>query len=288
MSAAPQLAPHEQLIRPTRGWLRIDLREVWRYRDLLFMLVRRDFIAKYKQTVLGPAWFILQPLLVTLVFTVIFGQVVGIATDGIPPTLFYLAGLVGWNYFAQTFQTTGGTLVGNAGLFGKVYFPRLVVPLSAVISNLFSLGLQLATFLAFFAGFKLFTDTGASFGITGAIVWLIPLVVQIAALSLGVGLWMSALTARYRDFTFLTGFMIQVWMYATPVIYPLSQIPEAWRWLAVVNPMTMPIEAIRLMFLGQGVVEPAHVVASIAMTCVLLASGAVVFNKVEKTFIDTV
>lgn len=280
--------PHEQLIRPTRGWLRVDLREVWRFRDLLFMLVRRDFIAKYKQTVLGPAWFILQPLLVTLVFTVVFGHVVGVPTDGVPPVLFYLAGLVGWNYFAQTFQTTGGTLVGNAGLFGKVYFPRLVVPLSVVISNLFALGLQLATFLAFWIGYRFFSDAGASFGITGAIAWFVPLVLQIAGLSLGVGLWMSALTARYRDFTFLTGFLIQVWMYATPVIYPLSQIPEAWRWLAVVNPMTMPIEALRLMFLGQGLVESAHVVASLAMTCVLLVSGVVVFNKVEKTFIDTV
>ena len=278
----------ELLIRPTRGWLHVDLAEVWRYRDLLFMLVRRDFIAKYKQTILGPAWFVLQPLLMTLVFTVIFGHVVGIPTDGLPPVLFYLAGLVAWNYFAQTFQHTGSTLVSNAGLFGKVYFPRLVVPLSAVLSNLVAFGLQLATFLAFWLWFKLFTPAGTAFQVTGAILWLVPLLVLIAALSLGIGLWLSALTAKYRDFTFLTGFIIQVWMYATPVIYPLSQIPEQWRWLAVINPMTMPIEAMRLMFLGQGVVTAAYVALSVAMTLALLVSGVIVFNKVEKTFVDTV
>ena len=278
----------ELLIRPTRGWLHVDLAEVWRYRDLLFMLVRRDFIAKYKQTILGPAWFIVQPLLMTLVFTVIFGHVVGIPTDGLPPVLFYLAGLVAWNYFAQTFQHTGSTLVSNAGLFGKVYFPRLVVPLSAVISNLVALALQLATFVAFWLWFKLSTPAGATFQVTGAVLWLVPLLVLIAALSLGIGLWLSALTAKYRDFTFLTGFIIQVWMYATPVIYPLSQIPEHWRWLAVINPMTMPIEAMRLMFLGQGVVTTAYVALSVAMTLVLLVSGVIVFNKVEKTFVDTV
>jgi homopolymeric O-antigen transport system permease protein len=279
---------YELLIRPTRGWLHVDLPEVWRYRDLLFMLVRRDFIAKYKQTILGPAWFIVQPLLMTMVFTVIFGNVVGIPTDGLPPVLFYLAGLVAWNYFAQTFQHTGSTLVANAGLFGKVYFPRLVVPLSAVISNLVAFALQLATFLAFWLWFKLATPAGETIHITGAVGWLIPLLAQVAALSLGIGLWLSALTAKYRDFTFLTGFIIQVWMYATPVIYPLSQIPGQWRWLAVVNPMTMPVEATRLMFLGQGVVNPAYVALSVAMTLVLLVSGVIVFNKVEKTFVDTV
>ena len=281
-------ADYELVIKPSRGWLHLNLRDLWRYRDLLFLLVHRDFVAKYKQTVLGPAWFILQPLLTTLVFTVIFGKVAKIPTDGLPPVLFYLAGLLGWSYFAQTFQSTSGTLVANADLFGKVYFPRLVVPLSAVISNLLAFALQLATFLCFWTYFKFFSTAGASFGFSGAIVGFPLVVLQIAALSLGVGLWLSALTAKYRDFTYLSGFIIQIWMYATPVIYPLSQIPEGWRWVAVLNPMTMPVETIKYMLLGQGVVVPFYLALSVAMTVVLLLSGVLVFNKVEKTFVDTV
>ena len=250
--------------------------------------MHRDFVAKYKQTVLGPAWFILQPLLTTVVFTVIFGKVAKIPTDGLPPVLFYLAGLLGWSYFAQTFQNTSGTLVANAGLFGKVYFPRLIVPLSAVISNLLAFALQLGTFLCFWIYFKFFTAAGASFGFSGAIVFLPLVVLQIAALSLGVGLWLSALTAKYRDFILLSGFIIQIWMYATPVIYPLSQIPERWRWLAVLNPMTMPVETIKYMLLGQGVVVPSYLAVSLAMTVLFLVFGVLVFNKVEKTFVDTV
>src|SRR5262245_58084170 len=159
---------YELVIRPTRGWLNLNLGDVWRYRDLLFLLVHRDFVARYKQTVLGPAWFILQPLLTTLVFTVIFGNIAKIPTDGLPPVLFYLAGLLGLSYFAQTFQNTSGTLVNNASLFGKVYFPRLVVPLSAVISNLLAFLLQLGTFLCFWAYYKLLTDAGSSFTFSGA------------------------------------------------------------------------------------------------------------------------
>jgi lipopolysaccharide transport system permease protein len=279
---------YELVIRPTRGWFTLNLAEVWRYRDLLMLLVHRDFVAKYKQTVLGPAWFILQPLLTTVVFSVIFGEIAKIPTDGLPPILFYLAGLLGWNYFAQTFQSTSGTLVNNVGMFGKVYFPRLVVPLSAVISNSFAFALQLATLLVIWIYFKLFTSAGGLFGFSADIIWLPLVFLQVAALSLGVGLWLSALTAKYRDFTFLSGFIIQIWMYATPVIYPLSQIPEKWRWVAVLNPMTMPVEAIKLMFLGQGTVVEAHLLLSLSMTVLLLLSGILVFNKVEKTFVDTV
>jgi lipopolysaccharide transport system permease protein len=284
-----RLSPDSELvIRPTRGWLNLDLAEVWRYRDLLFMLVHRDFISKYKQTILGPAWFVLQPLMMTMIFTVIFGNVASIPTDGLPPVLFYLAGLVGWNYFAQTFQSTSGTLINNAGLLGKVYFPRLIVPLSAVISNLLALGLQLATFLVFWMYFRFFTASGASLEIDRSLVLFPLLMLQVAALSLGVGLWLSALTAKYRDFTFLTGFIIQIWMYATPVIYPLSQIPERWRWLAVLNPMTMPVETVKYMFLGRGTVTVEFVAMSVGITIALLLSGVLVFNKVEKTFVDTV
>jgi len=281
-------ADYELVIRPSRGWFNLNLSDVWRYRDLLFLLVHRDFVAKYKQTVLGPAWFILQPLLTTVVFTVIFGKVAKIPTDGLPPVLFYLAGLLGWSYFAQTFQSTSGTFVANSGLFGKVYFPRLVVPLAAVMSNLLAFALQLGTFLCFWSYYKFFTIAGGSFGFNGAIICFPLVVLQIAALSLGVGLWLSALTAKYRDFVHLSGFMIQIWMYATPVIYPLSQIPKSWRWLAVLNPMTMPVETIKYMLLGQGVVVPSYLAVSLAMTALFLVSGVLVFNKVEKTFVDTV
>src|SRR5262245_5187246 len=244
---------YELVIRPTHGWLNLNLGDVWRYRDLLFLLVHRDFVARYKQTVLGPVWFIIQPLLTTVVFTVIFGKIAQIPTDGLPPMLFYLAGLLGWSYFAQTFQMTAGTLVSNAHLFGKVYFPRLVVPLSAVISNLLAFLLQLGTFLCFWVYYK-FTPAGDSIGFSGTVIAFPLVVLQIAALSLGVGLWLSALTAKYRDFAHLSSFIVQLWMYATPVIYPLSQIPGSWRWLAALNPMAMPVEAIKYVLLGQGTV----------------------------------
>jgi lipopolysaccharide transport system permease protein len=279
---------YELLIRPTRGWLRLNLGDVWRYRDLLFLLVHRDFIAKYKQTILGPAWFILQPLLTTLVFTVIFGMVVKIPTDGLPPVLFYLAGLLGWSYFAQTFQSTSGTLINNAGLFDKVYFPRLVVPLSAVISNFLALALQLGMFLCFWGYYKFLTPAGASFGFSSAVIGFPLVLLQIAALSLGVGLWLSALTAKYRDFAHLSGFITQIWMYGTPVIYPLSQIPEGWRWLAALNPVAMPVETIKYMLLGQGIIVPSYLAISLSMTVLLVVSGVLVFNKVETTFVDTV
>lgn len=285
----PSLASdYELVICPTRGWFHLDLAEVWRYRDLLFQLVYRDFAAKHKQTILGPAWFILHPLLLTAVFVLIFGKVAKLPTDGLPPVLFYLTGLLGWNYFAQTFQTTSNTLVTNANMFGKVYFPRLVVPLSAVISNFFAFALQLGTLLCIWVYYKAFTTSGAAFGFSREIVWLPLLVLHIGALSLGVGLWLSALTAKYRDFTFLTPLIIQVWMYITPVIYPLSQIPQRWRWVAVLNPMTVPVEVTKYMFLGQGVVIRGYVIVSIALAALLMVSGILVFNKVEKTFVDTV
>lgn len=279
---------YEIVIRPTRDWFRLDLADLWRYRDLLFLMVHRDFVARYKQTILGPAWFILQPLLMTVVFTIIFGEIAKIPTDRLPPMLFYLTGLLGWNYFAQIFQNTSGTLVTNAALFDKVYFPRLVVPLSAVISNLFAFTLQLTTLLAVWIYFKLFTGAGGLFGFSVSIVWFPLVLLHVTALSLGVGLWVTALTAKYRDLVFLSGFVIQIWFYATPVIYPFSQIPERWRWIAVLNPMTMPVEAFKVMFLGRGTIVFAYVALSIGVTFLLLISGILVFNRVEKTFVDTV
>ncbi|MFM8657781.1 MAG: ABC transporter permease [Chthoniobacterales bacterium] len=281
-------ADYEIVIKPTKGWFKLNLADVWRYRDLVSLLVHRDFVSKYKQTVLGPLWFVIQPLLMTVVFTVIFGKVAQIPTDGLPPMLFYLCGLLGWGYFAQTFQATAGTLTGNAGMFGKVYFPRLVVPIATIISGFIAFAIQLATFLCFWVYFKLFTEAGSTLHMGWDLLWFPLVMIQVSLLSLGVGLWLTSLTAKYRDFTFIIGFIVQIWMYATPVIYPLSRIPEEWRWAAVINPMTMPVEAIKRIFLGQGVVEPAYVAVSVVMTIVLLLSGIVVFNKVEKTFVDTV
>jgi len=279
---------YELLIQPTRGWVALNFAEVWRYRDLLLLLVNRDFVTKYKQTLLGPAWFILQPLLTTLVFTVIFARAIRISTDEVPPILFYFTGLLGWNYFAQTFQNISGTFVNNAGIFGKVYFPRIVVPLAAVISNLMSFALQLVTLMCLWVYFKYFSSVGTHFGLSAALVWLPIILLQIAALSFGAGLWLSALTAKYRDFTLLSAFILQVWMFATPVIYPLSQIPEQWRWLAIINPMSMPLETIKYMLLGHGVVVLDYLLVSVGVTLLMLGTGALVFSKVEKTFIDTV
>jgi lipopolysaccharide transport system permease protein len=289
VSAAEPTPAYELRIRPNQNWLRIDWRGLWEYRDLLLILVRRDFVSRYKQTVLGPAWFILQPLLTTLVFTVLFGTVAKLPTDGLPPILFYLCGMLGWSYFANVFQSTSATLVNNAGLFGKVYFPRLVVPLSSVISNLFALALQLATFAAFWVYFKMASPAGAHFFARWELLWLLPLVVaQIGLLSLGVGLWMSALTAKYRDFTHMLPLLLQVWMYATPIIYPLSMIPEKWRWVVALNPLTVPTEALRWSLLGQGQVEPTHVLLSVVSCLALAVTGLFLFQRVERTFVDSV
>ncbi len=280
---------YELIIQPTTGWLRINWRELLHYSDLMWLLVRRDFVAKYKQTILGPLWFVIQPLLTTLVFTVIFDRVAGISTDELPPMLFYLCGMLGWQYFADCISGTSATFVQNQGIFGKVYFPRLVVPVSVVISKLLSLAIQFGTFTAFWIYFNYFTAAGAE--ITGSIwkvILLLPVIIQQAALGLAVGLWLSSLTAKYRDFMHLTGFLTQLWMYATPVVYPLSLIPDRWRWASVLNPMTQIVEIYRRLLLGQGTVEWHYVLISVAVTAALLLSGMVLFTRTEKNFIDTV
>ena len=277
---------NEIVIKATRGWQGVDLGEIWRYRDLLFLLVHRDFVSNYKQTILGPLWFIIQPLLTTIVFTIIFGRVAKIPTDGMPPMLFYLAGLLGWNFFSRTLNTTSSTLTSNRGIFGKVYFPRMVVPLAAVVSSFIALAIQLVTLLGFLLYFKFFTSAGPSIQ-PGWDLALFPIVVlQISALGLGVGLWLSALTAKYRDLGFLTGTLVQLWMYATPIIYPISQIPEKWRWVSSLNPMEMPVLTIRCMFLGQSGVAAGDFTFSIFISLAVLATGVIAFNKVEKTFVD--
>jgi lipopolysaccharide transport system permease protein len=278
----------EYIIEASSSWFRIPWRELVQFRDLLFLLVRRDFVSRYKQTILGPAWFVIQPLLTTIVFTVIFGKVAKIPTDGLPQMLFYLCGLVGWSYFSQCMQGTSTTFVSNAGLFGKVYFPRLVVPLSVVIANLMAFAIQLATFLCFWVYFKFFTSVGASFHMTSYLFALPALLLQTAAVGLGVGLWMSALTAKYRDFVHLSSFLTQLWLYATPVAYPLSRVPMKWRWIWSLNPMTGIVESYKLAFLGVGTVNWHYLAISVGTTVVLLVTGLFIFSKTERSFIDTV
>jgi lipopolysaccharide transport system permease protein len=273
-------------IKPHSGWLDLHLADVWRYRDLLWMFVRRDFVAVYKQTILGPLWFIIQPLFTTIVFTIIFSGVAKIPTDGYPAILFYLAGTTPWNYFATCLTKTSNTFVANAGIFGKVYFPRLVVPLSIVVSNIIQFGIQFLLFLGFLA---YYLATGAMIAPQWALIpTLTPvLILLMAALGLGTGIVVSSLTTKYRDFTFLIAFGIQLMMYATPIIYPLSAIPLKWRWLIQLNPMTALVESFRALFLG-GPIPWQGLATSTAITAALLLLGVIIFNKVEKTFMDTV
>lgn len=280
-------ADYEVVLRPNTSWLQLELKGIWHYRDLLSLMVWRDFVAKYKQTILGPLWFIIQPLMMSVVFTVIFGNVAKLSTDGLPPLLFYLCGQLGWNYFAQNFNANSATLVNNSGLFSKVYFPRLVVPLSSLVSNLLTFVIQATTFFAFFIYFKYGLKVG-NFHLDWHVVFLPLLVLQSAALSLGLGLIMSALTAKYRDLTHLSPLLIQLWMYATPVIIPLSEFPAKWHWVVALNPMTSVVESFRYMLLGTGIVSPVYLGISVAFTVVSLIAGLLLFGKVEKTFVDTV
>jgi len=278
----------EIIIQPNRSWFYIDWRGLLHYRDLLFFLVRRDFISQYKQTILGPAWFIIPPLITSLVFTVIFGKVAKISTDGLPPMLFYLCGLLAWRYFASCLGGTSGTFFGNANLFEKVYFPRLILPLSRIIFNLFAFTLQLATFLGFYFYYKYFTQVGLSIKPNLFIAVLPLLLLQTAAISLGVGLWLSALTAKYRDLRFLVGFLTQLWMYATPIVYPMSIVPEKWRPALAINPMAPIVELYRYAFLGTGFLNLNCLLISAVITIFVLLTGILIFNRTERTFLDTV
>lgn len=280
-----QQPPWNITIEPRRSLWDLRLGQIWRYRDLLVLFVRRDFVAAYKQTILGPIWFFIQPLLTTLTFTIIFGRIAGLSTDGIPQVLFYMAGITLWNYFAECFKTTADTFTANANLFGKVYFPRLVVPLSIVVSNLFKFGIQFTLFLLFFFYF-LFTDTAVEPNLT---LLLIPFIVMLMALlGLGFGLIFSSLTTKYRDLKFLLQFGVQLLMYATPVIYPLSSIEGKYRLLILANPIAPLIETFKHAFTGAGVFEPLHLLYSLGFTVVVCLIGVLIFNKVEQSFMDTV
>lgn len=285
----PPIAQNEQewtlVIRPQGGWFDLGLGELWRYRDLVVLFVWRDFVATYKQTILGPLWNVLQPLFTTLIFTIIFGRVAGISTDGLPQPLFYMCGLTCWTYFSDCLNRTSGTFISNAGIFGKVYFPRLAVPVSVVMSSLIKFGIQFGLFL----GLMMFYWARGAALQPNAWLFLAPiLVLEMAGLGLGLGIIVSALTTKYRDLQVLIGFGVQLFMYATPVIYPASAIPEKYKMLLYANPLTGVIETFRHAFLGGGVVQPALLLYGAVVTVLVLAVGILLFNRVERTFMDTV
>ena len=279
---------HRIHIRPNQSWLRIDWAGLWRYRDLLVLLVQRDFTARYQQTILGPIWFIVNPLINSVVFTILFSKIIGIATDGVPPMLFYLGGQLSWNYFSNVLGTTGNSLTGNAGIFSKVYFPRLIPPIAMCGSALIAFALQFVVFFVLWLYYAVATPFGATLALSWTLALLPLLIIQTAALGLGVGLLFSAVTAKYRDLQHLTGYIMQIGLYATPVIYPLSRIPMDWRWVAYLNPMTSVVELTRVILLGAGSVTVAGCVVSLFVTAGVLLGGIVVYQRTARNFVDTV
>lgn len=273
------------VVRPQRGWFDLRLGELWQSRDLIMLFVWRDFVSVYKQTILGPLWHLIQPLITTITFTVIFGNVAKLPTDGLPQFLFYMSGTVIWSYFAGCLTSTSSTFTSNAGLFGKVYFPRLAVPVSVLISRLVSFAIQFGMFLAFWL----------YFGLAGAAIrpnywiFLVPFFLAImAGLSLGFGMIISSLTTRYRDLQYLVGFGVQLLMYATPVVYPVSSVPDNYRWLILANPMTPLVEGFRYAFLGAGMTDPLNLLYSFGFMLAVLMIGILLFNRIESNFMDTV
>ena len=284
----PESVEHEHwdmVIEPHGHLFDLKLRDVWHYRDLLGLLVRRDFVSFYKQTILGPVWFFIQPLFTTITYTFVFGKLAGISTDGLPAPLFYMAGITAWNYFSECLTKTSTVFKDNANVFGKVYFPRLIMPLSIIMSNLIKFGVQMLMFLAMmgFYGLK-----GAHFHVT-AYALLFPLVViQMALLGLGTGMIVSALTNKYRDLAFLITFGVGLMMYTTTVIYPLSSVSAKYKWLIALNPLTPAIETFRYGLLGKGTFTWLSFGNSLLATLVITLFGIIIFNKVERNFIDTV
>lgn len=276
---------HRWKIQPQTSLLDLKFKDVWEYRDLLLILVRRDFVSFYKQTLLGPLWFFIQPLLQTLMFTFVFSRLAGISTDGLPPVLFYLAGITAWNYFAECLTKTSTVFKDNAGMFGKVYFPRLIMPLSIVASNLVRFGVQMLLFIIVMGYYAL---KGTPFSPNIYLLLFPLLVILMAAMGLGAGMIISALTTKYRDLAFLVTFGVQLMMYATTVIYPLSGTQPALRPYIEANPMTAVLEAFRYGFLGRGSFSWGALGYSSGVVLLLVIVGIIIFNKVEKDFVDTV
>jgi len=273
------------VITPVKGWMNLNLREIFRYKDLILLFVKRDFVIFYKQTILGPLWYIIQPLFNTLVFTLIFGKIAKIPTDGVPPFIFYLSGTIVWAYFSSCLNQTGQTFLSNAQIFGKVYFPRITVPISIALTAVFQFAIQFMIFL----GFLIYMIWGGLDIDININVLMLPLIVlHMAILSIGVGLIISAVTTKYRDLSFVMGFFIQLWMYMTPIVYPLSAVPEKYKFLILCNPMTAVIESFRSIFLVSSSFTINNLLLSIVITIVVFFFGMIIFNRNEKTFMDTI
>ncbi len=287
MSDARDNQPQWDLVIESKTPLfRLNFRELWRYRDLLFLMVMRDYKASFKQTILGPIWFFIQPLLTSTVYSVIFGMIAKLGTDGNPRLLFYLSGVILWNYFSTCLNSSANTFISNANIFGKVYFPRLIMPVSVIISNMLRFSVQFLFFGLALAYYIIQGNTAVH------ITWvalLTPVFILImAALGLSMGLIVSSLTTKYRDLTHLIGFGVQLMMYATPVVYPASELPLKWQQIIQYNPMTAVIEGFRYAFLGSGTFSPSMLLYSLGITVVLFFISVIMFNKVEKGFMDTV
>ena len=275
------------IIRPQQKLWSVDFKEIWRYRDLIALFVKRNIVIQYKQTILGPLWYIIQPVLTVIMNMVVFGGIAGMSTDGVPQILFYLAGNVCWFYFSDCLNQTSKTFTDNQAMFGKVYFPRMVVPISTVLSNLLRFGIQIGLFVVLYLYYFFYAGTSVS---PNSYLLLFPVfIILLAGLGLGFGILVSSMTTKYRDLTILFTFIVQLWMYATPIVYPLSMVPEGkLRMLILANPMTPVIEAFKYATLGQGYFSWEALGYSFAFMTVLLVVGIVVFNKVQRSFMDTV
>jgi ABC-type polysaccharide/polyol phosphate export systems, permease component len=282
------------VIKPKDKLLAVDFKELWRYRDLIALFVKRNIITQYKQTILGPAWFVIQPAMTVIMYMIVFGGIAGIPTDGVPRPLFYLAGTAMWSYFSSCLSRTSNTFVTNAGIFGKVYFPRLVMPISSVISNLLRLAIQLSFFIIVYIIYSI-VDSDCTAHLTWYALLFPLLVLMMAGLALGFGTIISSLTTKYRDLQVLFSFLVSLWMYATPIVYPLSQTANKYfmgisvHALMCLNPVTPIIETFKYGFLGcSEFIGWGWLTYSFVVMCLLLAVGIVVFNKVQKSFMDTV
>ena len=273
------------IIEPQQGLLDVNFKEIWDYRDLLFLFVKRDVVTVYKQTVLGPIWFFVQPIMTMLVYIVVFGNIAGIPTDGIPKPLFYLSGIIIWNYFSECFLKTSDTFTVNQDMFGKVYFPRLIMPLSKVVSGLIKFFIQ---FILFLVVYLYFLVDGVPVHLGVELLFVPYFIILMALLGLGFGLIFTSMTTKYRDLKFLIQFGVQLLMYATPIIYPMSEIPEKIRHFIFFNPLSHIVEGFKLAFLGQGSLTTSGLLYSSVCTLIVLIIGILIFNKTEKTFVDTV
>lgn len=273
------------VIKPKSKWFDLRLKDIILYKDLLFLFVRRDIVAQYKQTILGPLWYFIQPLLTTLTFVVVFGNIAGLSTDGLPKILFYLSGVTAWRYFSDCLTLTSDTFVKNAEIFGKVYFPRAIVPISTTFTNLITFGIQLTLFAGFYIYFVI---SGVDVSPTSEL-YLFPLLLLIMMLlGLGLGFILSSLTTKYRDLKFLITFGVQLLMYGTPVIYPMSSLPEKYKYLVMANPMSSVIETFRYIFLGSGDLSYPSLIYSFVFSVLAFVIGLAIFNRTEKNFMDTV